>query len=697
MKKLLSIILLITAVVFNSCKDDDTKGMNLQKSSLKKVKSMSYLFNSGAKNGAVKSSTLADSTTASLETELSVDTWEENGELFTATLIEDNDPVITKATQGISGSGVYTFYAYKDSEIKPQAITADNRVFQVPVDAATKYGIIFLSTVSGVPEASRLNLNHADKEITYQAKFNENLCYKLFDKSSMPNDKDVNIEFKPVFSQLGVAVPRKLVSSTVKVEQVRLIGGAQKAANVKIKYNSQAISNISVSYDVDNTDYQVDLNSEVNTTNDSTILVGRYYNLIPNGNKAKIYIRMSTNPGIISEKEFELKDKDGKAIIFEPLKRYKLTIENRALESIEIHPAESKVIKGGTVNLKLIANYYGGVVADITEDAEWKSGTISAVTVSSTAGTKGLATGVGVGESTITATFGAKEATAKVIVSNEIDRIEISPDPASVVKGKTVQLKATAFFQDGTDRDVTKEATWTSETVSIATIGAKTGLAKGEKVGTTKITATYNGKSGTKDLTVTNEVVGIVVEPNPSKVIKGGTIPLTATATLEDGTEQDVTKLATWTTESSTIATVGEKTGIVKGLEIGTTVITASYGGDKGISELTVTNDATSIKVTPEKSTIIKGKSVQLKAIVIYEDKTEKDITKIAKWTSQTTTAATVGVNTGLVKGVEVGKSIVLVEYEGQVGSAEITVTNNVKEIKVAPATSTLIKGKQFN
>jgi hypothetical protein len=71
-----------------------------------------------------------------------------------------------------------------------------------------------------------------------------------------------------------------------------------------------------------------------------------------------------------------------------------------------------------------------------------------------------------------------------------------------VAEGETSQLKATATLSNGSDQDVSSQATWQSSDTSVATISG-TGLLTALKAGTTDITATYSGRTARVTVTVT--------------------------------------------------------------------------------------------------------------------------------------------------------------------------------------------------
>jgi len=77
-------------------------------------------------------------------------------------------------------------------------------------------------------------------------------------------------------------------------------------------------------------------------------------------------------------------------------------------------------------------------------------------------------------------------------------RLDIA-GPASVAVGRTAQFTAKVVYTDGTSKDVTNVAKWTSTVTTVATIST-TGLVKAWTVGSTDIAATFQDVSG--DVTI---------------------------------------------------------------------------------------------------------------------------------------------------------------------------------------------------
>ncbi len=174
--------------------------------------------------------------------------------------------------------------------------------------------------------------------------------------------------------------------------------------------------------------------------------------------------------------------------------------------------------------------------------------------------------------------------------------ISASPNPVSIAKGLTQKLTATANMSDGTNNNVTSAASYVSSNSGIAAVNSS-GLITGAAIGTASINITYNGKSTSVSVTVTAPVAtNISAEPNPATVNEGKTQQLTVTAELSDGTTSDVSGMASYSSQSTSTATV-DNTGKVTGVMQGTTIINISYSGKSTQVNVTV-NEGTPPDIT---------------------------------------------------------------------------------------------------
>src|SRR5262249_46630609 len=149
-------------------------------------------------------------------------------------------------------------------------------------------------------------------------------------------------------------------------------------------------------------------------------------------------------------------------------------------------------------------------------------------------------------------------------------------------------------------------------------------------------------------------------------IAKGTTVQLTAHGTFSNGSVQDLTNQVTWSSGNGGIATVSTAPGtlgLVTGVSIGNTPITATLSGIAGSTSVTVTAATVSwITITVPVGTIAKGTTHQLTATCNLSDGTTADCTTVVNWSSSNSGIATVSNSQptkGLVTGVGVGNTTI--------------------------------------
>jgi DNA-binding beta-propeller fold protein YncE len=271
--------------------------------------------------------------------------------------------------------------------------------------------------------------------------------------------------------------------------------------------------------------------------------------------------------------------------------------------------------------------------------------------------------------------------------------ITVTPANKFLGVGSTQQYVATASYSDGTSADVTAKATWSAGngvicgTVCVATI-SPSGMATTYAIGSITIKATQGVISGSTTLYVTAATLqSIAVTPTNPSIHAGLAEYFRATGTYSDGTTQDLSYNATWTSGTPTVATMStNKTvcgqvcvvypDIATGVSPGTSVITATSGSISGNTTLTVTAATlVSISVIPTNPTVASNFTRQLTAIGHYSNGTTLDITSQVTWSSATTSVAIVGSATGIVSGVAAGTSTITATLGSISASTTLTVT----------------------
>jgi hypothetical protein len=147
----------------------------------------------------------------------------------------------------------------------------------------------------------------------------------------------------------------------------------------------------------------------------------------------------------------------------------------------------------------------------------------------------------------------------------------------------------------GVVQDLTTRVIWSSGNNSIAQVSntsGSLGLVTGLSGGDTPIVATFKGIQGSTTVKVTTATLtSITITPDPS-IAKGTAEQLTATCNFNDGTTEDCTNEASWTSGDSGIGQVSDKAqtkGLVTGVGVGSTSIIATFGGIHGTVKFSAT------------------------------------------------------------------------------------------------------------
>jgi len=269
--------------------------------------------------------------------------------------------------------------------------------------------------------------------------------------------------------------------------------------------------------------------------------------------------------------------------------------------SFKVIPATASIPVTGTQQYTAIETFSDGTTQDRTLTSTWTASGTHA-TISNTSPTIGVATGVSVGTSTITATYALSPhspatATLNVTAATSVSFV-VTPATASIPVTGTQQYTAIETFSDGSTFDRTAVSAWSSSNPTNASINATSGLATGNVAGTSStITATYGvytGSVGLANRTATLNVtaatpVSLIVTPATASVVVGGTQPYAAIEIFSDGSNVDRTAVSTWSTTAGTGTATILPTGVATGVSIGTVTINASYGGYTPTAMLTVT------------------------------------------------------------------------------------------------------------
>ena len=155
--------------------------------------------------------------------------------------------------------------------------------------------------------------------------------------------------------------------------------------------------------------------------------------------------------------------------------------------------------------------------------------------------------------------------------------IQVSAPQTTIPKGAAEPLTAVESFSDGSSKDVTSTATWSSSNPSVLSVGAG-GTAQGIATGSATASAGIDGLTGSVGITVAAPVSFMIINPPVVFLRRGQSTQLSVTAYLTDRSRLNVTALVKWSLSCSNVATISSTGLVTATARYGFSPITATLG-----------------------------------------------------------------------------------------------------------------------
>ena len=162
--------------------------------------------------------------------------------------------------------------------------------------------------------------------------------------------------------------------------------------------------------------------------------------------------------------------------------------------------------------------------------------------------------------------------------SGRVASVVVAPSVATVATGDTLRIVAAARTAESSEVDGV-EFKWSSSDTLVATVG-RSGLVAARTAGSTVVTASAGGVSGSVEVRVEERPVSVVLTPAVAAVAAGDTVRLVATALDAGGSPMDGIDFE-WTA-SDTSVVWADRSGLVFGWRTGSA--TVSVRTDRGLS-----------------------------------------------------------------------------------------------------------------
>jgi trimeric autotransporter adhesin len=162
-------------------------------------------------------------------------------------------------------------------------------------------------------------------------------------------------------------------------------------------------------------------------------------------------------------------------------------------------------------------------------------------------------------------------------VDPTLKSITVTPVTPSIEEGGTEQMTATGTYDDGNSKNITGSVSWSSGNAAVFTVSDR-GLITANHAGSASIKATSATISGSTTVCVTvGNLSSITITPTDATITSSETQQYTATGTLDNGSQVDITDSVTWSSSNKNVATISSS-GLATAQGTGTTYIVAISG-----------------------------------------------------------------------------------------------------------------------
>ena len=319
-----------------------------------------------------------------------------------------------------------------------------------------------------------------------------------------------------------------------------------------------------------------------------------------------------------------------------------LHVSDAILSSIAITPEDTNLSAGASLHYLAIAKYSDDSSKDMTNVATWQSSDISIASIDSLGSNGGIAVGHTAGSVIIKAMYDAQVSNEAnlTVTGSLIDNIQITPKNITKILGETQEYRVNAIYDDLSLKDITAECTIQSSDTSKVTIEdgniahthAETGLSTN-----TFISAVYNLDTSFTTKTAIHveapSAKSIEIFPKDTNVTVGAKGEFRAVVRFSDGSTEDVTKSATWSSSNSAVVNI-DSLANASAVALGESNVTASYDSlTSKASLISVDRNASQIQnvqITPNNISLNIGDTEVYTVSVIYDDTTIEDVTEFA-------------------------------------------------------------------
>lgn len=369
---------------------------------------------------------------------------------------------------------------------------------------------------------------------------------------------------------------------------------------------------------------------------------------------------------------------EGRGAVRAEYEGFSATLQVEVLRSapvqLRLSPSSASASVGMVVHFDALAEYADGSRRVVpASELTWSTQQpgLAAVVPSS----PGNWTALAVGEAQLEAQWqGLSARGALQVQPATVTRVQVSPQVPVLDRGESLGFTAVAWLSDGTSREVTAEAVWSSSVPEVALVSNRPdakGITSARLPGNSVIGASWQGTFGSALLTVAGAApTTLELLPLTPLVSVGATRQLYAIAGFADGSTEDFTDLVVWQSANPALADVShDSAGLFQAKAGGQVKVEANFRGLVASTTISViAAPLVSLELTGP-ATLAVGQQAGFTAQARFADGLLVEVTSHATWLVTTPRLAQVtntAASRGLVTATAQGAALLDVSFAGR-------------------------------
>lgn len=339
-----------------------------------------------------------------------------------------------------------------------------------------------------------------------------------------------------------------------------------------------------------------------------------------------------------------------------------VSVSDATINTLTLSPQSASTRLGVNQVFYPIAFYSDGSVNTLNSDLEWSVNKPELANISD----NGIVTPLKIGDihvRVIQKSTGKKAESILSIIPAKLDHLVIYPQNPVITSGLKKQLSVIGVYSDSTQEELTENVSWGIINNTIGDLDPS-GLFLAKIAGNSVISAKIDNIKTQTTMTVNEKQVdSIEIATKRKRLPQGVSKQFKAIAAFNDGSVENITKSAQWSSNKPEVAT-STTDGKIKGIGIGETEITVSFKDSPPVSQNLIVTNAKLKKIWiesgKEKIQFINGDTKPLYAYGLFSSGDQADITNRVIWVSDNPDVFTVipsGEKAGLVKAIGLGNA----------------------------------------